>query len=131
DPTAGNDINAIQDLVGNDAASLPVTTVTNDSAVLDTTAPTFVSAVVDPLGLSLTLTYNELLDFNLLHLPAAGSFAVTVGGQSVTVTGVVVAGNNVVLSLATVVTAGQPVTVAYTDPTAGNDINAIQDLVGN
>ncbi|KAB0628988.1 SwmB domain-containing protein, partial [Acinetobacter guillouiae] len=89
DPTAGNDINAIQDLVGNDAASLPVTTVTNDSAVLDTTAPTFVSAVVDPLGLSLTLTYNELLDLNPLHLPTAGSFNVNVGGQSVTVTGVV------------------------------------------
>uniref|UniRef100_UPI00258CF454 Ig-like domain-containing protein n=1 Tax=Acinetobacter sp. TaxID=472 RepID=UPI00258CF454 len=74
DPTAGNDLNAIQDLAGNDAASLPATPVTNDSTVLDTTAPTFVSAVVDPLGLTLTLTYNELLDFNPLHLPATGDF---------------------------------------------------------
>ncbi|MFW1749156.1 hypothetical protein ACG9XW_23660, partial [Acinetobacter guillouiae] len=51
DPTTGNDPNAIQDIAGNDAATLPTTTVTNDSAVLDTTAPSFVSAVVDPLGL--------------------------------------------------------------------------------
>ncbi|MCF0266956.1 type I secretion C-terminal target domain-containing protein, partial [Acinetobacter guillouiae] len=131
DPTAGNDINAIQDLVGNDAASLPVTTVTNDSAVLDTTAPTFVSATVGLLGTTLTLTYNELLDLNPLHLPTAGSFTVTVGGQVVTVTGVAVVGNNVVLTLGTAVTVGQAVTVAYTDPTAGNDLNAIQDLVGN
>ena len=131
DPTTGNDLNAIQDLVGNDAATLPTTTVTNDSAVLDTTAPSFVSAVVDPLGLSLTLTYNELLDFNPLHLPTTGSFTVTAGGQLVTVTGVAVVGNNVVLTLGSPVTVGQAVTVGYTDPTTGNDLNAIQDLVGN
>ncbi|MEQ1321902.1 SwmB domain-containing protein, partial [Acinetobacter guillouiae] len=98
DPTTGNDPNAIQDIAGNDAATLPPTAVDNGSTVPggDTTAPTFVSAVVDPLGLSLTLTYNELLDFNPLHLPTTGSFTVTAGGQLVTVTGVAVVGNNVV-----------------------------------
>ncbi|WP_170266072.1 SwmB domain-containing protein, partial [Acinetobacter guillouiae] len=81
DPTTGNDTNAIQDTAGNDAATLPATAVDNGSTVPgggDTTAPTFVSAVVDPLGLSLTLTYNELLDLNPLHLPTAGSFNVNV-----------------------------------------------------
>ncbi|QQC86175.1 BapA/Bap/LapF family large adhesin [Acinetobacter bereziniae] len=131
DPTAGNDVNAIQDAAGNDAASLPATPVSNDSTVPggDTTAPTFVSAAVDTTGTSLTLTYSEALDGT--HPPAVGDFTVTAGGQVVTVTGVTVVGSTVVLTLGTPVTAGQAVEVGYTDPTAGNDLNAIQDAVGN
>ncbi|MFH4159866.1 beta strand repeat-containing protein, partial [Acinetobacter bereziniae] len=131
DPTAGNDLNAIQDAAGNDAASLPATPVSNDSTVPggDTTAPTFVSAAVDTTGTSLTLTYSEALDGT--HPPAVGDFTVTAGGQVVTVTGVTVVGSTVVLTLGTAVTAGQAVEVGYTDPTAGNDLNAIQDAAGN
>ncbi|WP_308464226.1 SwmB domain-containing protein, partial [Acinetobacter bereziniae] len=131
DPTAGNDVNAIQDAAGNDAASLPATPVSNDSTVPggDTTAPTFVSAAVDTTGTSLTLTYSEALDGT--HPPAVGDFTVTAGGQVVTVTNVAVVGSTVVLTLGTAVTAGQAVEVGYTDPTAGNDVNAIQDLAGN
>jgi uncharacterized repeat protein (TIGR02059 family) len=131
DPTAGNDLNAIQDAAGNDAASLPATPVSNDSTVPggDTTAPTFVSAAVDTTGTSLTLTYSEALDGT--HPPAVGDFTVTADGQVVTVTGVTVVGSTVVLTLGTAVTAGQAVEVSYTDPTAGNDLNAIQDAAGN
>ncbi|WP_252715831.1 SwmB domain-containing protein, partial [Acinetobacter bereziniae] len=131
DPTAGNDLNAIQDAAGNDAASLPATPVNNDSTVPggDTTAPTFVSAAVDTTGTSLTLTYSEALDGT--HPPAVGDFTVTADGQVVTVTGVTVVGSTVVLTLGTAVTAGQAVEVSYTDPTAGNDLNAIQDAAGN
>ncbi|MFW1853612.1 SwmB domain-containing protein, partial [Acinetobacter guillouiae] len=77
----------------------------------------------------LTLTYNEALD--PLHPPVAGDFAVTADGQLVPVTGVVVVGNNVVLTLGAPVTLGQAVTVGYTDPTTANDPNAIQDAAGN
>uniref|UniRef100_UPI0002376CE9 SwmB domain-containing protein n=1 Tax=Verminephrobacter aporrectodeae TaxID=1110389 RepID=UPI0002376CE9 len=35
------------------------------------------------------------------------------------------------LTLATAVTNGQAMTIAYTDPTTGNDANAIQDAAGN
>ncbi|WP_151959447.1 SwmB domain-containing protein, partial [Acinetobacter bereziniae] len=131
DPTAGNDLNAIQDAAGNDAASLPATPVNNDSTVPggDTTAPTFVSAAVDTTGTSLTLTYSEALDGT--HPPAVGDFTVTADGQVVTVTNVAVVGSTVVLTLGTPVTAGQAVEVGYTDPTAGNDLNAIQDAAGN
>ncbi|WP_320159253.1 SwmB domain-containing protein, partial [Acinetobacter bereziniae] len=131
DPTAGNDLNAIQDAAGNDAASLPATPVSNDSTVPggDTTAPTFVSAAVDTTGTSLTLTYSEALDGT--HPPAVGDFTVTAGGQVVTVTNVAVVGSTVVLTLGAPVTAGQAVEVGYTDPTAGNDLNAIQDAAGN
>ena len=42
-----------------------------------------------------------------------------------------VSGTDVTLTPATAVTAGQTVTVAYADPTAGDDENAVQDLAGN
>ncbi|MCW8178052.1 SwmB domain-containing protein, partial [Verminephrobacter aporrectodeae] len=35
------------------------------------------------------------------------------------------------LTLSTAVSHGQSVTVAYADPTTGNDANAIQDAAGN
>ena len=35
------------------------------------------------------------------------------------------------LTLATAVENGQVVTLSYTDPTGGNDTNAIQDALGN
>ncbi|RSZ26869.1 SwmB domain-containing protein, partial [Acinetobacter bereziniae] len=131
DPTTANDINAIQDVAGNDAASLPATTVTNDSTVpgTDTTPPIFVSATVDITGTQLVLTYNK--DLDSANLPLINSFAVTADGQIVAVTGVSVNGSTVVLTLGAPVTAGQAVQVGYTDPTAGNDPNAIQDIAGN
>ena len=128
DPTAGNDAAAIQDLAGNDALTLAVTGVTNATpAAPDTTAPLFQSASVD--GATLTLTYSEALDAT--NIPGTGTFVVTAGGAPSTVTGVAVAGNAVTLTLGTPVSNGQAVTVAYTDPTAGNDAAAIQDLAGN
>jgi len=42
-----------------------------------------------------------------------------------------VSGSTVVLTLASAVGAGQSVTVAYADPTAGNDASAVQDSAGN
>ncbi|WP_336034486.1 SwmB domain-containing protein, partial [Acinetobacter bereziniae] len=114
DPTTANDINAIQDVAGNDAASLPATTVTNDSTVpgTDTTPPIFVSATVDNTGTQLVLTYNK--DLDSANLPLINSFAVTADGQIVAVTGVSVNGSTVVLTLGTPVTAGQAVQVGYT-----------------
>ena len=95
----------------------------------DVTNPQFQSSHVDSTGTQLTLTYSEALD--PLHPPVAGDFAVTANGQVVPVTGVTVNGSTVVLTLGTPVTAGQAVQVGYTDPTAGNDPNAIQDIAGN
>ncbi|MFC7205544.1 SwmB domain-containing protein [Comamonas endophytica] len=127
DPSVDNDIGAIQDAAGNDAASLPVTGVQN--LVPDTTAPVFVSAATSADGATLVLTYSEALD--ALDAPAPGSFAVNVNGVPVTVTAAAIAGSSVVLTLASSVPNGAPVTVAYADPTPGNDGNAIQDAAGN
>ena len=112
--------NPIQDEAGNDAAALTGQAVTNSTA--DTTAPTLSTATVD--GASLVLTYDEALDED--STPAAGAFAVTAGGSTVTVSSVAVSGSAVTLTLSSAVTAGQTVTVSYT-PGA----SPIQDEAGN
>ena len=78
---------------------------------------------------SLVLTYDSALD--PVHPPGPASFAVLVDGTANNVTGVAVAGSAVTLTLATPLSTGQAISVTYTDPTAGNDANAIQDLAGN
>lgn len=126
DPSTSNDINAIQDAAGNDAASLPVQTVVNNT--LDNTPPVFVSANVS--GNVLTMTYSEAL--NVITAPAS-AFSVINGGVANPVTSVTVDTNakTVTLILSNVVSNMQTVTVAYTDLTTNNDVNAVQDAAGN
>jgi uncharacterized repeat protein (TIGR02059 family) len=127
DPTGGNDANAIQDAIGNDAASLAATSVTNQ--VPDTSAPTFVSASVNGAVLVLTYTDNHQLD--TAHPPAAGAFSVMVGGSPVNITGLSMAAGSVTLTLGQQVQAGEVVSVSYTDPSVLNDAAAVQDPAGN
>jgi uncharacterized repeat protein (TIGR02059 family) len=128
DPTAGDDLNAIQDAVGNDAASFTMQTVMNNTP--DFTPPVFATAAVN--GNVLTMTYTEAGFLNSTTAPTS-AFAVMNGGVANTVTSVAVDVNTnvITLSLANPVLNGQAVTIAYTDPTTGNDSAAIQDLTGN
>ena len=129
DPTVGNDVNATQDVSGNDAATLAATAVTN--ATPDTIAPVFASASVS--ANQLVLTYTDLSTLDGVNTPVVGAFDVKVNGATNAVTGVAVnaAAKTVTLTLTTAVAFGQAVTAAYTDPTASNDANAIQDAAGN
>ena len=132
DPTTGDDDNAIQDRAGNDAATLENEPVPNDSQAQDNRAPKFKRAVMSSDGLSITLVYDEALDD--AAGPAASDFAVEVDEESAdlsTSSAVTVSGRTVVLRLASAVRALQGVTVTYTDPTSGDDTNAIQDAAGN
>ncbi|MCW5258681.1 hypothetical protein D5038_20725 [Verminephrobacter aporrectodeae subsp. tuberculatae] len=139
DPTTGNDANAIQDAAGNDVASFAATVVTNDtSASADTTPPVFITegAKAPKVNAStLVLSFSDMgnLDADATHKPAIGAFAVLVNGVANAVTNVTVQAQakTVTLTLSTAVTPGQTVTVAYADPTIGNDANAIQDTAGN
>ena len=75
---------------------------------------------------------SENLD--LSNLPPASAFTVTVGGSAVSVTAVgrhPDFNDTVQITVSPVVRQGQAVVVAYADPTAGDDANAIQDAVGN
>ena len=128
DPTGGNDVNAIQDVAGNDAASLGATAVTNNTPVPpDTTAPVFASAAVN--GSTLVMSYTDANMLDGSHLPAASAFSVP--GHTVNSVAVNAAAKTITLTLGTGVLNGDTVTVAYTDLTAGNDSDAIQDLAGN
>ena len=125
DPTGNNDVNAVQDLAGNDAATFSLVTVTNN--VVDAIAPTFQSAATNQYG-QIILTYNEALSATTA---ATTAFGVTVGGVTRAVSVVTVVGSTVILTLATAVASGDTVTVSYTDPSANNDSNAVQDSAGN
>ncbi len=129
-PTAGNDAFAIQDAAGNDVASsssaYSVPSGSNNS-VVDTAKPTLTSGAVTTDG-KLVLTYNETLG---TPGPLASQVTVTVNGETVVVTGVVVSGSTVVITTNPPIEIGDVVTFSYTDPTAGNDAAAIQDAAGN
>ncbi|WP_296283222.1 SwmB domain-containing protein [uncultured Acinetobacter sp.] len=131
DPSPNNDSSAIQDVAGNDATDIAQTTLPagDNHSNVDNTAPEFVSASIDTFGTTLTLTYNETLDAT--NLPAVSNFTVTVGGVVVSVAGITINGQDVILSLSQAVTVGQTVQVSYSDPSVSNDSNAIQDIVGN
>ena len=130
DPSPANDDNAIQDPVGNDAASLINQTVTNPSTVVDDQPPIFQSATTSTDGETITLTYDETLDS--ANEPAAGNFVVEVHGEPRDISTVNVSGKTVELELSRAINTGQPVTVSYTDPTYNvDDTNATQDLAGN
>jgi uncharacterized repeat protein (TIGR02059 family) len=127
DPTAGNDANAIQDTLGNDAASLAAVAATN--SVPDTAAPALVSAAVSGNLLTLAYADNDRLDSE--HPPAASAFSVVIAGSPVAVASVSVAAGSVTLTLAQAALAGQAVSVSYADPSVINDAAAIQDRAGN
>ncbi|HSI53834.1 MAG TPA: SwmB domain-containing protein [Ramlibacter sp.] len=132
DPTVANDANAIQDVVGNDAASLAVTAVTNNTPVLpDEAKPVFAAGVVD--GTFLTMTYTDASPLDALNLPAPGDFTVEADDVAVPVLEVQVRPDlkQIVLVLGSAVTDQQEVTVAYDDPSTSDDVNAIQDTAGH
>lgn len=94
---------------------------------VDTTTPSFSSGSVS--GSVMSLIYSESLDANAL--PDINRFTVISGGSVIAVTSVLVSGSTLTLNLASRVGYQKVVTVAYADPTAGDDANAVQDKAGN
>ena len=122
----------ITDTAGNNA-TLTLNNVGSLAGVLIDAAlvpPVFNSAVVT--GNSLVISYTEATTLDSTHIPAASTYEVKVGGVTTTVTNVVVdaQAKTATLTLSTAATAGQAVTVAYTDPTTGDDSNALQNAAG-
>ena len=94
---------------------------------VDDIAPIFSEAVAN--GSTLTLAYSEALDSS--SVPGTDAFTVTGGNQTRTVTGVVVNGSAVELTLDPAVEHGQTgIRVSYTVPT-GTGATPIQDTAGN
>ncbi|WP_265597347.1 SwmB domain-containing protein, partial [Verminephrobacter aporrectodeae] len=84
-------------------------------------------------GDQLVLSFIDASNLDATNKPATGAFTVLVAGTARAVRDVVVnaEAKTVTLTLATAVTQGQSVTVAYNDPRqAYDDTYAIQDIYG-
>jgi uncharacterized repeat protein (TIGR02059 family) len=147
DLSVANDAVALQDLEGNDVPSFTSTGFLNLSRV-GGTAPVFESIDTTEDG-RIVLTYDQALDSSFLESdinqggfrhPASDSidptsFTVSIDSASidptnVLVDSVVVDGNTITLSLPNPIENDQLVSVAYLDPTDGDDRSAIQDPQG-
>ena len=95
------------------------------AVIPDTVVPELRAGGAEVDGVTLKLQYDEALNGN--SRPAASAFAVTVGGQPATLTGVAIDGDTVTLTLSSAVAKGDAVTVGYTRPAA----NPVEDLAGN
>ncbi|MFZ4524955.1 MAG: SwmB domain-containing protein, partial [Chlorobium sp.] len=129
-PSSGNDVYAIQDATGNDAATITAQPVTNNTP--DTTGPVFASATVN--GSTLVLSYTDLNTLDAINIPAVTAFAVSgasTGAHTVSAVAVNASLKTVTLTLSTAVANGESVTVTYYNPSSGNDVYAIQDATGN
>jgi len=128
DPTTGNDKNALQDEAGNDVASF---TLTCGNDTTDRVGPVFEKAECN--GTIVAIWFTDANALSTTNLPATSSFTVYVNDQKINVTNILVFGadKKIDLTLASAIPVGATVTVSYADPTASNDVNAIQDTVGN
>jgi uncharacterized repeat protein (TIGR02059 family) len=127
DPSTNNDTAALQDALGNDVASITGRSVRNMTP--DNEAPVIASATIS--GNSLVISYTDSSALDAVNVPSTSAFALT--GTTATVTGMNVDGANktVTLTLSAEVLATDVISLSYTDPTAGNDTAAIQDVLGN
>ena len=108
---------------------------------LETEGPALVSATVGAAGNAVTLVFDEdvVLPSDsaeaLTFLASlASAFAVTAHGAGVAVSGLTAASDDsdqLTIVLSGVILQGQAVTLTYTDPTAGDDAVALQDVLGN
>ena len=89
-------------------------------------APTLTTARV--AGSTLTLDWNEPLDTN--SVPATSAFTVTVNGARQGIAGIAVAGEVVILTLATAAKSVDTLTVSYSPPSQAGS-KAIQDVGQN
>ncbi|WP_347454329.1 SwmB domain-containing protein [Acinetobacter thermotolerans] len=94
----------------------------------DKTAPELESAKVTETG-RVELEFSETIDAN--HPPKAEDFTLTVDGETVAIQDVIIVGNKVTLVPVTPIVKDQTVELAYKDPTAADDANALQDTSGN
>lgn len=113
--------NPIQTALGGKAVTISAKVVTNN---LNPANPVYVSSVIENAAPSaLVMTYN----LNLANIvPATSAFSVTVNSVARTINSVTVSGTKVTLALASGVSSGDVVRVAYTKPAA----NPLQTAAG-
>ena len=104
------------------------------AAAPDTTSPTLTSATVLGSGGIIDFQFSENVQRLSGSLPPASAFTVTADGSDITtrftaaLPGVP---DGIRITISPAIHQGQAVVVTYTDPTAGDDTLAIQDIAGN
>lgn len=129
DKSASNDLTGvIEDVAGNDLATVNGLPVLNTTAPQDTTPPTITNLSIN--GSLLNITLSEAL---AASLPDLARFSVSINGFTTGIASVVFALNNQIqLQLTTSALSGDNVLFNYTDATPLNDnIGVIQDIAGN
>ena len=101
---------------------------TIEVTLIVTNVTEFDSARVTTAGTHVALGFIENLSTTA---PPISALVVTVDGEAATIQSVSAAGKIVQFSIVNKIRQGQTVTASYTDPTSGNDANAIQDTSGN
>ena len=102
------------------------------AAAPDTTPPTLTSATVLGGGTHIEFQFSE--NVQRLSPPRASAFTATADGSAVTTSsprGIAGMHDVIQITISPAILQGQAVVVTYTDPTASNDRNAIQDTAGN
>ncbi len=101
------------------------------TVALDTTPPTPTGVTVFSGGETIRLMFTEFVSGLVGKRPPNSAFTVTADGIAVPIGSVSGVGGNLALALGVRIRQGQVVVVTYTDPTMGDDAEAIQDIVGN
>ena len=134
DPTPGSDdATALQNTNGADAASFTVKAVNRatTSAADPGVGPAPLSAEVGTTGLVVRVTFDETISGTIA---LQSNYEITVNGARAGIENVGRHGtlhNTLAFLVNPAITAGRTVTVSYTDPTSGDDTEAVQDLDGN
>ena len=90
--------------------------------------PIFSSAATSTDGRKIILTYNEALSE---VLPVSLAFTAKVDGTTIDINSIEIANSAIELVVDSIIQTDQVVTIAYSDLTSVDDINAIQDQLGN
>ena len=108
-----------------------LTSAATTAVAADTTGPVVEQVVC--FDSFCNLFFDEPVDGNPDHSPPTIAFAITADGAAITVGSVFpgVQGSARASTLAPLIRQGQTVKIVYTDPTSGDDTNAIQDAAGH
>jgi uncharacterized repeat protein (TIGR02059 family) len=121
---------SLHDTAGNNMVTTLNSVASTAGVNVNGLAPVFTGASVN--GNSLVISYFAATSLDSINIPDLSAYHVTADGAANAVTAIVIdaAAKTATLTLATAVTAGQAVTIAYTDPTSGNDPHALQSSTG-
>jgi hypothetical protein len=118
----------IRDLSSNDATLTHGAITATIALRIDGVPPTLSNVSVPNSGTSITLGFSETISSTISPYSA---FTLMVGSVQNVLSSGATADSRLSMVLTFGVISGATVTLAYTDPTAGNDVNAIQDEAGN